>query len=60
MEGFKDLSYQKQCLLIGRVAKMYDNDMSIQKIAEDLGGGVELIHEVVGIILVAREPKNYS
>ena len=60
MEGFKDLSYQKQCLLIGRVAKMYDNDMSIQKIAEDLGKPVELIHEVVGIILVAREPKNYS
>ena len=60
MEGFRDLSYQQQCLLVGKVARMYDNDMSIQKIAEALDESVELIHDVVGIILVAREAKNYS
>ena len=60
MEGFRDISYQQQCLLVGKVARMYDNDMSIQKIAEALDESVELIHDVVGIILVAREAKNYS
>lgn len=57
---FDELTKNERCLLVGRVARMYDLDMSLRKIAEDLDEPIELIHEIIGIILVAREPKRYS
>lgn len=57
---FNELTISQQCLLIGQVARQYDDGNTVQKIAEDLNRPYELIHEVLGIILVARHPKKYN
>lgn len=60
MSKFEELTTNQKQVLVGKVAKLYDLDTSLMKIAETLGEPVELIHEILGIILVAREPKKYS
>jgi hypothetical protein len=46
----KDMQYDQQCLLIGRVARMINSGMSMSEIAEDLNKPLELIIEASKVI----------
>ena len=59
-KNFNELTISEQCALIGRVAKLYDDGNSVRKIADELDESYELIHDVLGFILIAREPENYN
>lgn len=60
MKKFEDLTKNQKNVLVGRVARAYDSGMSLMKIAEDLNEPPELIHDVLGIILTARNPEKYG
>lgn len=53
--NFNKLSNAQQCLLVGRVAKMYDAGKPSSDIAEELNRPIELINDVIKIILTVRE-----
>lgn len=57
MTKFKDLTRNKQCLLVGRTARMYDQNMTVQEIAEKLNEPIELVKEMIDIIIVAKQNK---
>lgn len=46
----KDMQYDQQCLLIGRVVRMINSGMSMSEIAEDLNKPLELIIEASKVI----------
>ena len=55
VNDFNELTHNEQCLLVGMVAKRFDLDTKVTKIAEDLGQPVEVIYHVCHLILEARE-----
>ena len=59
---FEELTLQKKQLLVGRIAKMYDNDndVTVQEIADNLNVPSSWVIDILGIILVARDPEKYS
>lgn len=55
VNDFNELKHNEQCLLVGMVAKKFDLDDKVTKIAEDLNQPVEVIYHVCHLILEARE-----
>lgn len=60
MNEFEVLSYAKKCMLIGRAARLMDEDYSLTKIACELDISFELAHDLMEIVLVARNPEKYA
>ena len=54
---FDEMTKNQKCLLVGKVAKLYDQDKCVEEIAEILGEDEELIWEVWQIIEMARNPE---
>ena len=46
--------------LLAQVAYLYDCDYTIHKMADELEQPVGLIHEILGFVLIAREPEKYA
>lgn len=59
-EKFKQLSKTRQCLLVGRIARMYDAGYTIEEIKETLNKHEDLVEEIVDMIIKTREKSKLS
>ena len=57
MGNLNEMNYDKQCLLIGRVSRLYDSGMSMHEIAEEINMPESTVRSAMSIILTARSKK---
>ena len=54
MGNLNEMNYNKQCLLVGRVSRLYDSGMSVHEIAEEINQPESTVRSAIGIIQTAR------
>ena len=57
MENLNEMNYNKQCLLIGRVSRLYDSGMSMHEISEEIKQPESTVRGAMSVILTARSKK---
>ena len=57
MGNLNEMNYNKQCLLVGRVSRLYDSGMSMHEIAEEINMPESTVRSAMSIILTARSKK---
>lgn len=54
-KAFSEMSYNKQCLIVGKVVDKYDQGKTIDEISTIINEPVDVVLHVVESILTARE-----